>query len=255
MSTDTSWPPGVPCWADLMIPDPDAVKPFYTAVLGWAFDEQQEPFGGYVMATKGGAPVAGLGPMNAASRAGWTLYFASGNADATAAKVTAGSGVLFGEPVDVGDLGRMFVATDPTGAVFGVWQARSFAGAGRSNEPGALTWEDLRSTDPDAARTFYAGVFDFTYDTVTGAPADYTTFATAADPRPRGGMGGASGSDGAQSHWLVYFGVADTAAAVEAATANGGAAPVPAFDTPWGAMAGLTDPAGAAFYVVQMPES
>jgi hypothetical protein len=32
------------------------------------------------------------------------------------------------EPMDVMDAGRMAVAVDPVGAVFGVWQARAFPG-------------------------------------------------------------------------------------------------------------------------------
>ena len=32
------------------------------------------------------------------------------------------------EPMDVTDVGRMAVAVDPAGAVFGVWQARAFRG-------------------------------------------------------------------------------------------------------------------------------
>ena len=252
--TPHTWPAGVPCWTDLMTPDPSAVEPFYSAVLGWTFTEPDEKFGGYVMAMKDGAAAAGVGPLLQGSRSAWTLYFASENADATASRVSAAYGAMFAEPADVGSLGRMFVATDPTGAVFGVWQAKDFAGAAVTNAPGGLVWEDLRSTDPDTARTFYNAVFDFAYEHVEGAAFDYTSFATASDPRPRGGIGSESpGSDGVDSHWLVYFGVDDVAAAITAATGNGGAAPVPAFDTPYGTMAGLTDPAGAAFYVVQMP--
>jgi predicted enzyme related to lactoylglutathione lyase len=37
------------------------------------------------------------------------------------------------------------------------------------NEPGDLAWTDARLTDPDAARPFYAAVFD-RYQALPGAP-------------------------------------------------------------------------------------
>lgn len=252
-NTSPEYAPGVPCWTDLMVADPDAVKPFYEAVLGWSFTEPDEQFGGYVMAMKDGAPAAGLGPAMDDSRAAWTMYFSCADIEAAAAATRANYGVLFRDPDQVGDLGKMFVATDPTGAVFGVWQPGTFPGAGIVNAPGGLTWEDLRSTDPDAARNFYNAVFGFDYEPIKMAGDEYMSFSTAGSDHPRGGIGGMMGAEGVTSHWLLYFGVSDVAAAIEAATGHGGAAPVPAFDTPYGKMAGLTDPAGATVYIVEMP--
>ena len=54
-------------------------------------------------------------------------------------------------------------------------------------------------------------------------------------------------------HWAVYFSVADTDAAVDQATALGASVMMPAKDSPYGRFAGLTDPQGAMFYVVQPP--
>ena len=54
---------------------------------------------------------------------------------------------------------------------------------------------------------------------------------------------------GAPSHWLVYFGVDDVPAAVQAAQDAGGRLLAPPFETPYGLMAALTDPAGAVFWV------
>src|SRR6478735_4391347 len=41
------WPNGVPCWADLTVPDVAAAQAFYGAVLGWEFAPPNEEFGGY----------------------------------------------------------------------------------------------------------------------------------------------------------------------------------------------------------------
>ena len=57
--------------------------------------------------------------------------------------------------------------------------------------------------------------------------------------------------EGTPSHWLVYFGVASTDAAVAAATGGGGQLLAPAFDSPFGRLAILADPAGASFAVIE----
>ena len=49
----------------------------------------------------------------------------------------AGGTLLFG-PTDVFDMGRFAVAADPGGAVFQLWQAGTFPGAGLFNAPFAL---------------------------------------------------------------------------------------------------------------------
>ncbi len=67
---------------------------------------------------------------------------------------------------------------------------------------------------------------------------------------PIGGMGPMMGTDGTPPHWLVYLGVADADTAVTATQSAGGSVLAPAFDTPFGRMAGLADPAGAAFWVI-----
>jgi hypothetical protein len=249
---DTAWPAGTPCWADLTAPDVAAARDFYGAVLGWSFTETGEEYGGYVMAEIDGSAVAGIGPQQDGSPNAWTLYLASDDVDATAEAVTAAGGAVLAPAFDVGDMGRMIVAADPSGAAFGVWQAVRHVGAERVNEPGALTWEDLRSTDPEPARAFYAGGFGYREEAVEGAPDDYRLFALPGG-EGLGGIGGMMGQDGLPSHWLVYFGVSDVDSAVTAAESHGGRALAPAFDSPYGRMAALSDPAGAVFRVVGVP--
>ena len=253
MSIRTSrWPAGVPCWADLTAPDVEAAKAFYADVLGWSFAATEEEYGGYAIAQVGDAPAAGIGPQQEGAPPAWTVYLASDDADATAAAVTEAGGTVILPPGDVGPLGRMFIGLDPTGAAFGVWQAGTHIGASVVNEPGGITWEDLRTPDADTARTFYSKVFGFHYDPVEGAPSDYTTFSAADEQAPAGGMGGfMGGPEGQPPHWLVYFAVPDTDAAVAAAEKGGGRVLAPAFDTPYGRMAGIADPGGAVFWLAQ----
>ena len=257
MSIRTSrWPAGVPCWTDLMAPDLAAASAFYTSVLGWTVPEPDEQWGGCVVAQRNGADTVGIGPMQPGARTAWTLYLATDDADATTAAVTEHGGSVLAAPMDVGPLGRLAIVADPTGAIFGLWQAGTMIGASLVNEPGGLYWEDLRSTDPKAAQAFYGAVFGYRFDPVDMAPDDYATFSLKGEQMPLGGAGGLMGSPAdTPSHWLVYFAVADTDEAVATAEGGGGKVLQAASDTPWGRMACLADPAGAVFMVMSASPS
>lgn len=253
MSKRTSpWPAGVPCWVDLTAPDVAAAKAFYADVIGWSYQDTEAEYGGYALAAIDGAAAAGIGPQPEGAPNAWTLYFASEDVDQTASAVTEHGGKVLLPPGDIEPLGRMCIAADPTGAIFGVWQGMTHIGAGVVNEPGGLTWEDLRSPDPDAARAFYTELFGYETDPIPMAGPDYTTFTLKGEEAPLGGMGGMMmGAEGQPPHWVVYFGVSDADAAVASAERAGGSVFMPVFDSPYGRMAGLADPTGAAFWVVQ----
>ena len=246
------WPAGTPCWTDLAVDDLAVATDFYGPVMGWSFHDSGEEYGHYTLARVNGRDAAAIAPkMDPAQPTAWTVYLASDDVDSTAAAVAANGGSVLMPPMDVSQNGRMMVAVDASGAVFGVWQAGETIGAEVVNEPGALTWTDARLADPGAARSFYGAVFGYSFGDMPGAPGDYKTFDLGAGPV--GGMGGMMGAPpGTPSHWLAYFSVADLEAATAAATERGGAV-LGTMDTPFGRMAFLTDPAGAPFAVCTPP--
>lgn len=242
---DTAWPAGTPCWADVAVPDVPAALAFYGAVLGWEFTDLGEQFGHYTLAKVGGRDAAAIGGLqDPAQPAAWTLYLATDDADATAKAVEAHGGTVLVPPMQIPGNGRMAIVLDAAGAAVGLWESGAMTGAQVVNEAGGLVWEDARLTDAAAGQRFYTDVFGYTYDAVPGAPDDYATFSVGGEIA--GGIGGMMDApDGTPSHWLVYFMVADVDAAVTAAEAGGGSAPMPATDTPFGRMAVITDPFGA----------
>jgi uncharacterized protein len=241
----------VPCWVDLTVTDVPAAQAFYGQLFGWTFTDTSDEYGGYVIGQMDGAAAAGIGPTaQPGLPSNWTLYLASNDADATATLITDSGGTMLLPPGDVGPLGRLLVASDPTGAVFGVWQGRVHLGAEVHSEPGGLTWEDLRTPDPASAWAFYRAVFGYETHILDAAGPDYATFHRPGDPAPLGGMGGMFGQDG-PPHWVVYFGVADADAALERALGAGGSVAGPPAESPYGKMGTITDPFGATFMVVQ----
>jgi uncharacterized protein len=57
--------------------------------------------------------------------------------------------------------------------------------------------------------------------------------------------------EGTPSHWLVSFAVADTDAVITAAEQHEGHPLGSSFETPYGRMAAIADPAGAVFMIIQ----
>ncbi|MGH8868463.1 MAG: VOC family protein [Actinomycetes bacterium] len=284
MSVRTSYEPGTPCWADLATADVEAATRFYGAVFGWDFREGPPESGPYVTCVLDGEPVAGIMPAAAPERdateqptadqstaeqskpeeatdeetpagsvpAAWTTYLATEDVDATTKRVVDAGGTVTLPPVDAMEEGRMAVVTDPTGAVFGLWQPRRHIGARRVDEPGSLTWTELATGDPAAAWEFYRAVFGFERDTIGDGTVTYSMLtigeAVVAGVMPRHDAIPAVRADPAW--WLLYFAVADADATIRSVTDHGGSVLHEPVDTPYGRMSVLADPDGAGFAVI-----
>lgn len=247
---EEAWPPGVPSWVDLMVPDRHVAKDFYTALFGWDYDEGSAETGYYSTCLVDGQPVAGIGqspPEQSFPPPAWTTYLATDSADDAAAAVTSAGGQIVMPALDVMQFGRMAIAVDPAGAVFGLWQSGSHTGANLVNEPGALIWNEVLSRDVEASKPFYASVFGWTYTDMGDQGFTYASIEL--DGRTIGGIGGIPPyvPEGAPSHWLTYFATADTDAACAAAGANGGVVHREPVDTEYGRMAVVGGPAGETF--------
>lgn len=253
MPTRTSYVPGTPSWVDLATPDLAASAGFYSSLFGWDAHDQGPEAGHYHMMEKGGVPVAGAGPiMMEGQPPAWTTYISVTDADTSIAKVKAAGGMVFVEPMDVLDVGRMAVFADPSGAAAAVWQPRRHIGAELVNEPGALTWNELSTRDLPAASAFYAEVFGWQSETADMGGMEYTTWML--DGEQIGGMMAMPAEVPAEvpSYWLAYFGTADCDATVVAATKDGGTLVAGPMDIPAGRFAVLADPVGAMFGVIAL---
>lgn len=253
-----SYDHGVPSWVDLATPDIEATSAFYSGLFGWECPPGAEEFGGYRVCTLDGRTVAGImTKMDPNMPSFWTSYVNVDSTDEVAAKVAAAGGATLAPAMDVGEgdakQGRMAVFADTIGAVFGVWEPAGHPGAGVVNEPGALCWNELMSTDLLASEAFYSEVFGWGLNTVPPeGPVQYGEWQvggrSVAGLMPKPPMLPAE----VPPNWGVYFAVADTDAAVEKATGLGGSVLNPAMDIEPGRFAVLADNVGAPFMVIAM---
>ncbi|MBD0696157.1 VOC family protein [Streptomyces sp. CBMA123] len=251
----TPYVTGTPCWVDLMAKDQQAALDFYRDLFGWQGQPGPAEFGGYAVCQLNGKAAAGIGPAMAPEGMPtpptvWTSYLAGSDAQATQDAIVAAGGTLLVPVMDVGSLGRMLIAADPQGAVFGVWQAVDFSGAQVVNEPGALTWNELHTSDIKGATAFYGEAFGIEMEPVEG---DIEYWELKIGGRPVGGATLLSNDPpGTPAHWLTYFAVDDVDSTVDALVRTGGTVLAPPFDMVAGRMAVAADPQGAPFAMIKV---
>jgi len=229
---------GTPCWASLSASDLDAAQEFYGPLLGWEFVPGLRGVGPYVRALAEGRPVAGIGvlPYRSGLPVDWITYFAADSADQAAQRIRDHGGTVAVGPLDSELAGRLAVAADPQGAVFGLWQARELHGWPGGQEAGEPAWSELVTAEPARATEFYQGVFG--------------TVVLGVGERAATGLGPCP-VRGERSRWRIHFAVADADAVAERARELGGRIDLPAHDTAHGRVALLRDPQGGPFAVAQ----
>jgi predicted enzyme related to lactoylglutathione lyase len=257
MSEGTKHEAGTPSWADLGTTDSEAAVAFYAGLFGWeAENTPAGPAGTYVMCRLGGKDVVGLYEQDEAMRSRgvpplWLVYISVDDVAAAAKAVEEAGGTVHAQPFDVAEAGRMALVQDPTGAMFGLWQAGNRAGAEVLHQPGAMDWFELATNDPEKAGTFYEQVLGWTVNAEEFDGTPYTTCLRGEEP-VAGILPAEALPEGVAPNWSLYFAVEDCAATVEKAQQTGGELLFGPHEMPRvGQFAGLRDPQGAAFAVIQ----
>ncbi|MEN3285247.1 MAG: uncharacterized protein V7607_6387 [Solirubrobacteraceae bacterium] len=238
MGERTRYEHGTFCWAGLATSDMVAAKDFYARLFGWEADGPSTVEAGTYAALRiEGNDVAVLYSQTAeARRAGtpphWTPFISVEDADAMAARARRLGGALLREPFNVVGAGRVAAVQDPLGAIVSLWQPGSRHGAALVDEPGALCWNELVTTDVERSRAFYGALLG------TG--------------RPNGGMRlDAEREQGTAPMWLPYFMVHDADVAARTAERARGQVLATTTESSVGRYAVLADPQGAQFAVLE----
>ncbi|MFF9025312.1 VOC family protein [Streptomyces eurythermus] len=247
--------PGTPCWVSLMVHGLDATEEFYGELFGWEFRPGPQQLGPYVRALLDGREVAGVGrlPTDRRLPVAWTPYLASDDADRTADTVRLCGGTVAVGPLDAAEAGRMAIAADPSGAVFGIWEGVTHPGTALTGVPGTPVWNELLTFETESVTKFYKSVFPYEEEPVVAAGDDCLTLRLGG--RPVAGLHGVGHGlpPDRGPHWRTYFEVADLDATLRRVAELGGRVLSSAYDGPHGRVATVADPEGAEFSVIQGP--
>ena len=200
MGLRADYSPGIFCWLEHSSNDPVAAAEFYKGLLGWTIDETD--FGEMIYRTGQveGSSVAGIVPAQGEMPPAWYSYVNVEDVELTT-KAAEQAGATVVMPVTpIPEMGDFSVILDPQGAPVCIWQANGMAGCERVNDPGCLTLNQLNTTDPEAAMTFYETVFGWEFRKQEAPGEPY--WGIYADGWLNGGM--MKSPDGSCS-WLVYF--------------------------------------------------
>ncbi len=250
MGERTKYTPGTFSWVDLTTTDQNAAKEFYGALFGWEFEDNPVGEGVvYSMATLGGRHVAAISPQPQQQReAGvpplWNSYVTVTSADEALERAREFGASIHAPAFDVMDAGRMGVIQDPQGAFVMAWEPKANVGAGLVNGPGALSWNELATPDPEASALFYSRLFGWKVTPMEGMGMPYMVIANA-DDHGNGGIRQAAETE--PCYWLVYFGSDDTPATLARVEELGGARLSEPMEIPQGSIAVAQDPQGAVF--------
>ncbi|MEO8175422.1 MAG: VOC family protein [Sphingomicrobium sp.] len=249
-------------WYELITPDPVAAKVFYDAVVGWTIEPQPTGEMDYRMIGRADGGNAG-GVMRLTddmrqhgAQPTWLGYIATDDVDQSVASIEQAGGKALLSAFDIPNIGRIAMVTDPQGVPF--YLIKPTPPAGNENaqsdvfspdQPGRVSWNELSTSDLQAAKQFYPDQFGWSLGDVMpmGDMGDYQ-FVNRGDVMLGAMMTAAQPN---QPHWRFYFRVADVDAAKQAVEAGGGTVLHGPQEVPGGDRVLIsTDPQGAEFGVV-----
>ena len=117
---ENPYPHGVICWTELATKDLEASKKFYGELLGWKLEGSQSAGMNYTEIVVGDKHFGGMfqiteecGPDMTSQ---WRSYVAVDDVDAATGRVEALGGKVVMQPMDIPNVGRFCVISDPSGA-------------------------------------------------------------------------------------------------------------------------------------------
>jgi predicted enzyme related to lactoylglutathione lyase len=249
-------------WYELMTTDPDGAKAFYDKVVpGWSIGERVPGDQDYRMIGRSDGGFAGgvLG-LNAdmlqhGAKPVWMGYVGVNDVDDTVAKAEAKGGKTLMPAFDIPQ-GRIAMVADGQGNPIYIMKpvpppekpdAQSDVFSPDAEQ--RVSWNELSTSDPAAARKFYTELFGWGSDEFMdmGPMGEYRFL-------DRDGLriGALCGTmPGASGAWRYYIRVPSISASVEAVKANGGTIAIGPHEVPTGDHIVIgSDPQGAEFALV-----
>lgn len=250
-------------WYELMTSDADGAQAFYGGLVGWDFRAADQGVMDYRQFGMNGTVIGGCLPITEEMTQGgarplWAGYIAVQDVDVSAEAVKRSGGEILLPPYDIPDVGRIAFIADPQGAPLYVMRPATGEHVSESfsthlPREGHCAWNELATSDPQAAKSFYGDVFGWeTADTMNLGPlGDYDILRNGADRDFTFGAVMQKPEEVPVSLWSFYFRVAGIDDAVRFIEMHGGQVLNGPLEIPGGDFAlNALDPQGANFSLV-----
>jgi predicted enzyme related to lactoylglutathione lyase len=240
-------------WHELQTRDCARALRFYEAFCGWTTGDVSDgsPRERH-LCSRDGTAIAAVTVSQAPPHvpAFWLPFLAVADIDGVVAKArTLGARVLR-EPAPAPGAGRLAVAIDPRGAIFGLRDAGSAGSMADTSPqgPGAFCWDELLTDDAEAAAAFYAALIGCSIEPVDLGPLGVYRLLVSDGRRVAGIM---KHPENLHPHWLPYLGVGAVDAETSRAAELGATIYFPPRDVPgFGRVSGIDDPTGAGVCLI-----
>ena len=251
-------------WYELLTDHSDEALQFYSAILGWKATDSGYPGMNYRILhaqdenTGKCSEIGGLMQLTdemkkSGARPVWLGYIRVDDVSQTVARIVSAGGDVRLPPTDIPNVGCIALVTDPQGTLFYIMRdlgsEPSLAFASDKPRIGHCAWNELITTDPDAAKAFYFKEFGWSKE----GEMDMGPMGSYEFIRHNGVIGAImpKPEDMPISMWHYYFRCADIDSALNAVTQHGGQVLYGPAEIPGGdfIIKGF-DPQGALFALV-----
>jgi predicted enzyme related to lactoylglutathione lyase len=259
---ETTMSTGKFVWYDYQTGDVDRALAFYPETVGWKTEEWEGSSSDspYTMFTVDGQAIGGVMELPEQARESgapphWQAYVTVEDIEEAFERARELGAGVHAPIMNMEEVGRMAVLTDPQGAAFAIYESAEDNPATLSPDtPGAVSWHELYTTDLEGAWDFYTELFGWekTDSMDMGEMGEYRMYGHNPDFSYGGFM--RKPDEFPRSAWLYYFTVENMDDAVSRVESHGGTLINGPHDVPGGGKtAQFTDDQGGMFAFYQLP--
>lgn len=161
-------------WYDLQTTDKAAAEAFYGGLFGWNFVKGDKG-DGYIHLKNGENGFGGVGDVQGGAPPHWLGYVGSDDVSGAVARLSGLGAKTVMPAMSIPDVGTIAVLSDPTGALFALYQSAHDAPSDwkpARESIGDIGWADVTVDDVERGKTFYSKAFGWSAGEGVGAPGE-----------------------------------------------------------------------------------
>jgi predicted enzyme related to lactoylglutathione lyase len=245
VSQPSSTLPGKFVWHNLITPDAEAARDFYSAVFGWELETMAG--GAYTTVSHRGRALGGIvdaSKQQNPPRSGvWLAGVSVPNVDDTLSRAVGAGAKQILAPTDISEVGRIAVIIDPDGAVLQLVDSKGGDPPDAPALENTWLWHEMISNDPGASAEFYRSLLGYEVTALGDDDPSYRLLSR--EGVPRAGILENPFED-TRPAWVPYIRVENPSALLPKVEANGGRVIIqPSEKLRAGTVALILDPSGA----------